>query len=184
MKKPQPHSLQDQLLKAGLANANQAKQVKAEKRKQQKLQRNTGIELIDEVKLSAEQTRQQQAERDRELNLQRKQAEEQKALAAQIKQIVDLNRIPQTAGGLTYQFNHSNKVKTVFVDEKLRNALANGRAGIVGVEQRYEIVPAEIARKIQSRDAACVLLLNDIPQHEYSEEDPYAAYQVPDDLMW
>lgn len=184
MKKPQTLSLQEQLLKSGLSNDAKLKQVKAEKRKQSKLERNNGVEIVDEVKLSAEQLRQQQAERDRELNRQRKLAEEQKALAAQIKQIVDLNRIAQDANGVAYNFTDANKVKTLYVSEKVRDALSSGRAGIAKTENRYEIVPAEVARKIQQRDAASVVVLNDANHDIAVEDDPYAAYQIPDDLMW
>ncbi len=184
MKKPQTLSLQEQLLKSGLSNDTKAKQVKAEKRKQDKLQRNNGVEIIDEIKLSAEQVRQQQAERDRELNRQRKLAEEQKALAAQIRQITQLNRIAQDNNGVAYQFNQDNKVKTVYVADKVREALVNGRAGIIKLEQQFEVVPAEIARKIQARDAASVVLLNQPTQDVAAEDDPYAAYQIPDDLIW
>jgi len=184
MKKPKLTGLQEQLLKSGLANDAKIKQVKAEKRKQEKQQRNSGVETVDEIKLSAEQARQKQIERDRELNRQRKLAEEQKALAAQIKQLVQLNRIAQDAEGIAYQFNHANKVKTVYVPEKLREALIKGRAAIVSFESGYEIVPAEIARKINDRNADCVIVLNQSGQEEPIADDPYAAYQIPDDLMW
>ena len=184
MKKTPTLSLQDQLLKSGLTSDAKAKQVKTEKRKQAKVQRNNGVEVVDEIKLSAEQARQQQAERDRELNRLKQQAEAQKALAAQIVQISQLNRIAQDSNGLAYQFNHQNKVKTVYVSEKVREALINGRAGIIGLDSGYEIVPAEIARKIQDRDASRVVVLNQISQATMAEDDPYADYQIPDDLMW
>jgi len=184
MKKTQLNPLQAQLLKSGLTSEAKVKQVKAEKRKQDKLQRNNGVEIVDDIKLSAEQARQQQIERDRELNRQRKQAEEQKALAAQIKQIALLNRIAQEANGIAYQFNHDNKVKAVYVADKVREALINGRAGIVKLEQGYEIVPAEIARKIQARDADSVVVLNQATQDVAAADDPYADFRIPDDLMW
>lgn len=184
MKKPQLNPLQAQLLKSGLTSESKVKQVKAEKRKQDKLQRNNGVEIVDEVKLSAEQIRQQQIERDRELNRQRKVIEEQKALAAQIRQITLLNRIEQDSDGLAYQFNHENKVKTVYIGDKVREALINGRAGIISLESAYEIVPAEVARKIQHRDMRAVVVLNQATQDMTVENDPYADFQIPDDLMW
>ncbi|WP_347988019.1 DUF2058 domain-containing protein [Methylomonas sp. AM2-LC] len=184
MKKPQTLSLQEQLLQSGLASDAKAKQVKTDKRKQSKLQRSQGIEIVDELKINLEQTRLQQAERDRELNLLRKQTEEKKALLAQIKQIVTLNRIEQDVNGVLYQFNHLNKVKTVYVSENVRLALISGRIGIICVDNQYEMVPAEIARKIVSRDAESVVLLNENSQEVHATEDPYAAYQIPDDLIW
>ena len=80
MKKPQSLSLQEQLLKSGLTTDAKAKQVKTEKRKQQKQQRTQGVETVDEIKLDIEQQRLQQIERDKLLNQQRKQAEEQLSL--------------------------------------------------------------------------------------------------------
>lgn len=184
MKKPQTLSLQEQLLKSGLSNDTKLKQVKAEKRKQSKLERNNGVEIVDDIKLSAEQLRQQQVERDRELNRQRKLAEEQKALVAQIKQIVEMNRIAQDSNGMAYNFNDGNKVKTLYVAENVRLALVNGRAGIAKVEGQYQIVPAEIARKVQIRDAASIVVLNEATLDLAAADDPYAAFEIPDDLMW
>ncbi len=184
MKKPQTLSLQEQLLKSGLSNDAKLKQVKAEKRKQTKLERNNGVEIVDEIKLSAEQLRQQQVERDRELNRQRKLAEEQKALGAQIKQIVEMNRITQDPNGLAYNFTDDNKVKTLYVADKVREALINGRAGIAKVNGHYEIVPAEVARKVQARDAGSIVVLNEATQDVAAADDPYAKFQIPDDLMW
>lgn len=184
MKKPQLNPLQAQLLKSGLANEAKAREVKAEKRKQDKLKRNNGVEIVDDVKFSAEQARQQQIERDRELNRQRKEAEDRKALTAQIKQLAELNRIAQQADGLSYQFSDDGKVKTVYVSHKVREALIDGRAGIVKLAHGYDIVPAEIARRIQVRDADSVVVLNQPTQQVAVEDDPYAAFQIPDDLMW
>lgn len=184
MKKPQTLSLQEQLLKSGLANETKAKQVKTEKRKQTKQQRNNGIEMVDEVKLNVEQLRLQQAERDRELNQLRKQAEEQKALAAQIRQLVELNIIAQDQNGIAYQFTDDSKVKNVYVSQKVREALIEGRAAIVRLDAGYRIVPAEIARKIQSRHAASVVVLNEEKHDVAVTDDPYAAFQIPDDLIW
>ena len=46
-------SLQDQLLKAGMVNAQKVKQVKKEKRKQSKRVRHGEVEPVDEVKQAA-----------------------------------------------------------------------------------------------------------------------------------
>jgi uncharacterized protein len=185
MKKPQTLSLQEQLLQSGLASANKAKEVKAEKRKQGKLQRNNGVEVTDAVKQDLEQARKQQAERDRELNQLRKQAEEEKALLAQIRQVVEQNRIAQDENGIAYKFNDGNKVKTLYVPEKVRLAIIGGKSGIVRLDKGYEIVPAETALKIRDWHAESVLVLNqDAPGTTGGEDDPYAGFEVPDDLVW
>ncbi|MBS3965026.1 MAG: DUF2058 domain-containing protein [Methylomonas sp.] len=184
MKKPQLNPLQAQLLKSGLASEAKAREVKAEKRKQDKLKRNNGVDIIDDIKLGAEQARQHQIERDRELNRQRKDADDRKALMAQIQQLAELNRIAQQVDGQSYQFNDDNKVKTVHVSPNVRTALIDGRVGIVRLASGHAIVPAEIARRIQARDAGSVVVLNQPAQQTAAEDDPYAAFQIPDDLLW
>mgnify|MGYP006210272989 CR=1 FL=1 len=66
-------SLQDQLLKAGLVDKKQVKQVNKEKRKQTNVARRSSEEVVDEVKQQAEQARLEKVQRDRELNRQRDQ---------------------------------------------------------------------------------------------------------------
>ena len=177
-------SLQEQLLKSGLSNENQAKQIKAAKRKQAKVERNGGSESTDDIRIATEQARQQQLQRDRELNRQRQEQEQAKQLQAQIKQLIELNRVSLSEEGTSYQFTHDNKVKSLPVSNNLRQALIDGRAGIVCQDQHYAIVPAEIARRIQQRVADHVVLLNTPQSDQPTADDPYAAYQIPDDLIW
>jgi len=184
MKKPQTLSLQEQLLKTGLASDTKAKQIKADKRKQSKLQRNNGSENPDKLKIELEKTRLQQAERDRELNQLHKEAEEKKALLAQVRQLVEQNRIQQDENGISYQFIDDKKVKTVYVSNPIREAIIAGKAGIVRLDNNYEIVPAEIVQKIQLRHADSVVVQNQNIQETPATDDPYAAFQVPDDIIW
>jgi len=177
-------SLQEQLLKSGLVSAAKAKSVKAEKRKQTQQQRKNKVEVVDEAKELAQKAQAEKIERDRELNQQRQQQEEHKQLAAQIKQLIELNKLPQDPDGLTYNFTDNNKVKRLYVSEAMRDQIAEGRQAIVKIGQQYEVVSAEVAQKIQSRDAASVIVLNEPNKTVDATDDPYAAYQVPDDLIW
>lgn len=178
-------SLQEQLLKSGLVSAAQAKSVKTDKRKQTQQQRKNKVEVVDEAKELAQKAQAEKIERDRELNQVRQQQEEQKQLAAQIKQIIELNRLPIDPDGLAYNFTDNNKVKRLYVSEAMRDQIAEGRLAIVKLGANYEVVGAEAARKIQSRDAAGVIVFNESNKTaEDTADDPYAAYQVPDDLIW
>ena len=64
-------SLQDQLLNAGLADAKKAKQLEKEKRKQSRVARRAGVEIVDETKVAAQEALADKAQRARELNEQR-----------------------------------------------------------------------------------------------------------------
>ena len=60
--------------------------------------------------------------------------------------------------------------------------IVTGTALIVDLAKTYEVVPAAVAEKIAQRDKDRVIYLDDVtPQ---SDDDDYADYVVPDDLMW
>ncbi len=177
-------SLQEQLLKSGLVSAAQVKSVKSDKRKQTQQQRKNNVEVVDEAKELAQKAQAEKIERDRALNQLRQQQEEQKQLAAQIKQIIELNRMPRDAEGLAYNFTDNNKVKRLYVSEAMRDQIAEGRLAIVKLGSNYEVVSAEAARKIQQRDVASVIVFNQQNTAVDVVDDAYAAYQVPDDLIW
>ncbi len=178
-------SLQEQLLKAGLVSETKAKHARAEKRKQNKQQRNAKVEAVDEAKQQLQHQRSKQAERDKELNQQRKEIAERQEIAGQVKQLIERHRLAQDCGddGIAYHFNDRNKVKTLYLDPAVREKIIAGKLAIVRLESRYEVVPAEIAEKIKVRDAAAVVVLFS-PEVERVQADEYADYKIPDDLMW
>lgn len=178
-------SLQEQLLKSGLASSAQAKAVKTEKRKQTQQQRKNNVVAVDEAKVLALKAQAEKIERDRELNQLRKQQDAQKELAAQVRQLIELTRLAQDANGVAYNFNDNNKVKTLYVSNTMREHLIKGSLAIVRLGQGYEVVPADAASKISARDPACVVVHNQqSASADDKQDDPYAAYQIPDDLMW
>ncbi|MGZ8189668.1 MAG: DUF2058 domain-containing protein [Methylococcaceae bacterium] len=178
-------SLQDQLLKSGLVSSAQAKTAKSDKRKQTQLQRKNNAVVVDEAKELALKAQAEKVERDRELNQVRKQQEEQKQLAAQVKQLIELNRQAQDIDGVAYKFTDNNKVKTLYVSEVMREQIINGRMAIVKLGLLYEVVSSEVAKKISLRDAASVIVHNEsVATEADNTDDPYVNYQVPDDLIW
>lgn len=181
-------SLQDQLLKAGLVDKNKANKAKKEKQKQTKNHRKMGGKTVNEAREAAQQEKARKLERDRELNRQKQAQSNQKALMAQIKQLIELNRIDREGGEIDYSFVHNDKVKKISVQALLQKQLGSGRLAIVTFikdgDDRYELVPAVIAEKIAQRDESSVVQMNQISETEIDEDDPYADYQIPDDLMW
>ncbi|SFR41350.1 hypothetical protein SAMN05216203_0076 [Marinobacter daqiaonensis] len=177
-------SLQDQLLKAGLADEKKLKAHQKEKKKQRK-QQPKGAVQTDEAKLRAQEAREEKAERDRQLNQQRNEEARRKAIAAQIRQLVDTNRLNRSRCEMDYQFVHGKKIKKILVDQTMTDQLSRGRLAVVFVNDNYEVVPEAVARKIMERDAEAVVVLHERSQQaDRDEEDPYAGYEIPDDLMW
>lgn len=176
-------SLRDQLLKAGLVNEKQAKQVGKQQQKQKRLAHKGQAELDDSARQAALQAQAEKAARDQELNRQQQEKVRQKAIAAQIKQLIESARLPKLNGEDYYNFVDDKKVKRIVVNNLMRDKLSRGSLAIVRHAGGYEVIPREAALKIQERDAQRIVLLN-VQTQGPDEDDPYAAYQIPDDLMW
>ncbi|UTF58565.1 DUF2058 domain-containing protein [Gilvimarinus sp. DA14] len=180
-------SLQDQLKNAGLIDAKKAKQIQKEKSKQHKQAVKSGQTTENESKAEAQAARLAKAERDRELNRQRQAEAEKKAIAAQIKQLIETNRQPKHEGReneLEYNFTDGKKIKKILLGEQAHGRVTRGQLNIVKLGDGYELVPKKIADKIAERDPAYVLVANTVSSDAQDEDDPYKDFVIPDDLMW
>lgn len=176
-------SLQEQFLKAGLVDKKKVRQANHEKTNQKKDERRSGTQSVDEIRLAALETQRKNAERARELNAQRDAAARQKAIAAQIVQMIQQNRQDKGGGDIAYNFTHDNKIKRIYVSAAVQTHLVAGRLVIVCQGESTELVPRVIADKIAERDASLVVRVNKT-SNEVEADDPYADFKIPDDLMW
>ena len=176
-------SLQDQFLKAGLVDKKKVKLANQDKSKQKKDERRSGTQSVDEVRLAALETQRKNAERARELNAQRDAAAQQKAIMAQIVQMVQKTRQGKGNGDIAYNYTHGSKIERMFVSAAVQGHLVAGRLVIVCQGGAVDLVPRVIADKIAERDAS---LLVRVKKNEAAleEDDPYADFKIPDDLMW
>lgn len=180
-------SLQDQLLQAGLIDDKKAKQAKKDKRKQAKQSRRSSEPVVDEVKQSAQAARAEKAERDRALNRQREQEMQEKAIADQIRQLIETHRQNKGAGpnDVEYNFTDDKLIKKMRVSPAVQRQIVRGQLAIVRLGEGYELVPRAIADKIAQRDEQAVVVANTPSAEQQSDDDdPYKDYVIPDDLMW
>ncbi len=179
------NSLFEQLKKSGLVDDKKAKKAKHNQYKsnQQKTKKGTAAK-VDETARLARKSLIEKAERDRQLNQQKKQLAEQKAIAAQIKQLIETNRIERSGGDVVYNFTDTNVVKHIYVSEQIHEHLISGRLSIARLVDSYELVPTPVANKIKQRNAQCIIVCESSTETEAGEDDPYADYKIPDDLMW
>lgn len=182
-------SLKDQLLNIGLVDQKKAKQADAEKRKQKKKAKNarkSGQSLVDEQKqkqIELEKQRKEKQERDRLLNLQRDEERRQREIEAQCRQMILQQNvfIPDNAEQ-SYNFVYANKVKTLYVTDELHAQLIRGQVAIATLDEKFYLIPDKFAEKIQQRIPDYVIRVE--AEEEPDEDDPYADYKIPDDLMW
>lgn len=176
------NSLQDQLLQAGLVDAKKAKQISKQQRKKKK-QQNKGQLQEDDSKLAAQQALEEKSARDRAINLERQQEADQRAIMAQVRQLIELNKVTERKGDSAYQFADGKKIKKLYLRPDLTKQLVGGKLAIARFGDGYELIPSPVAEKIRQRDEESIVLLNENSATE-EEDDYYADYKIPDDLMW
>lgn len=174
----------DQLKKAGLADKKKQSQIKKEKHKARRKQDHRNTSNDDQTRTIAQQAAQQKKERDRALNRQKNETANHNAILAQISQLIEGHRIPLDDGDIAFNFTHNNKIKRLYVTEKIQQQLGAGHLAIATVNNQYNVVPHPIAEKIEQRNADHVIRVQTTDNTQPAEDDPYADYQVPDDLMW
>jgi uncharacterized protein YaiL (DUF2058 family) len=174
------NSLQDQLLKAGLVDQKKLDQARRDKTKARR--KKGAKQAAPKPAPTPEQL--EKAARDRELNQQREEVRRQREVAAQVRQLVRSHRHPRSEreDDIPFHFENKGKVKRIYVSAEAHRLIASGALMIVNDNGVFELVPKDIAEKIRQRNPSLVI---DLPADEGpSADDPYAAYQIPDDLMW
>ena len=166
----------------GLSNKKKAKEAEKAKNKNKKAARK-GEEVVDHTKEAVEKARLEKLERDKVLNAEKKAQEEAKAIAAQVKQLIQMNTIT-VEGELAYNFTAGNKIKKIYVNDDIQDRLSRGKLAIASIDKTFAIIPLGAADKIRQRDEACFIYIAENTSQEIDEDDPYADYQIPDDLMW
>lgn len=176
-------SLQEQLMKAGLADQKKARRAGQDKSKLKKIERLTGVQGVDESQLAAAEAVKKGRERVRELNAKRDAEARKKAVFAQIVQMVRQSSQSKGKGDIAYNFTYGTKIERIYVSAAVRDQLAAGQLVIVRLDDATELVPRVVADKIAERDPSLIVRVKRASEQP-AEDDPYADYKVPDDLMW
>jgi uncharacterized protein YaiL (DUF2058 family) len=203
-------SLRDQLVKAGLATANQAKkaerQAEAEKRTSRQPQggkaeseapktggkkasnRPVGQSAQAKARTRAAQLNAEKLAKDRALANVRNEKAATKALRAEIKQIIlgnDQRSAETKDDDVPYNFLHGKKIKRIHVPKAQVEQLSAGTLAIVNNDGRYHLVSRAVADQLSEKNPKCVIAAHsDKPEESGPDDDHYAKFKVPDDLDW
>lgn len=180
------NSFQDQFLKLGLIDKKQVSKAKKQKHQKKKTQLPKKQVVVDENALLAQEALAKKKARSRELNRQREEKLKKREEAAAIKQLVEKHRLDKDDKGNPYRFNAQGKIQRIFVKKEMADELSSGKLAIVGLGKSYEVVPSAVGEKIRAVNGQVFVLINTRggTEGEKSDDDPYAGYEVPDDLMW
>ncbi len=175
-------SLQEQLLKAGLVSEEQARNTRQSRRKDRK----AGKPRDEAARRAAAKAREEQARRDRELNAKKEAQREEKELRARIRDMVLEASLNREDADVAYNVLHGSKVRRLYVTAEQRKALVAGTLAVATARGRHHVIPAETAQRITALMPEYFVHVAGAPEQAdgTGEDDPYAAYPVPDDLTW
>ncbi len=175
------NALQAQLLKAGLVDSKKAKKLS----KQSQHAKRTGDAADIEAKKALAAAQAKKVAKDQQLNQEKQQVLEQKMLHANIIQMIKQHQITDTQGEVSYQFVDDAKIKKIYITQKLYEQIVAGHVVIARLEDNYALLPRPLADRINEKQVGFMVVSNDkTAVEEAIEDDPYAAYVIPDDLMW
>ncbi|MBR5558236.1 MAG: DUF2058 domain-containing protein [Acinetobacter harbinensis] len=175
------NALQAQLLKAGLVDNKKAKKLS----KQAVHEQRTGQSNEAELKAKIAQDKEQKLAKDQALDLEKKRLLQGKELKAAIVQMISQHKIHQLDGDVAYQFIDESKVKKIYLNQQIYNALVSGSLVIAKEDDSYAVLPKILADRIDAKMTGFIIVNNSQKNEQITdEEDPYAAYVIPDDLMW
>ena len=174
------NALQAQLLKAGLVDSKKVQKAN----KQSQHAKRTGNASDIESKKALAEAQAKKIAKDQQLNQQRQQLLEQKMLRANVIQMIKQHQITETQGDVSYQFVDGAKVKKMAVTQKIYDQIVAGHVVIARLDEGYVLLPRPLADRINAKLEGFIVVCNDKSDNELDEDDPYAAYVIPDDLMW
>jgi len=170
----------------GLVDKKQVGQAKKTLYKTNKEQAKSSVQAPPENKLHAQQALIEKKERARNANQKQQEEAKKNEAKAQIRQLIATNRLSLKNGAIAYHFTDNNKIARLFLPTReMVDELSRGQLAIIREKDGYGVVPASVAEKIRAWQPDLVVLHNTSPQETPADpDDPYAAYKIPDDLIW
>ncbi|MCL1077726.1 DUF2058 domain-containing protein [Parashewanella spongiae] len=177
------NALQEQLLKAGLSSKQKVRDVKTQKRRNRKAKIDDGS---TELKKQIADQKLKQTEKDRELNEQRfNEAMEKGQVRSLVTEFTRCALVIDAKAELKFNYTMNSKVFSLYITDEIQSQLLRGVLGIVRYEDKTYVVPFKLAERVNLLVPQwCGYLATEQQEEVSSEDDPYADYAIPDDLMW
>jgi len=176
-------SLADQLLKAGLTNKHKAAKARKAVNHNKKLKDRGTIGETD-AERHAREAAEAKTMRDKELNAAREAERLEKEKTAQGRDIIAHAQQTVDEGEQSFHYTHGTTVKTLLLSSAQHRHLSRGLLAVALLDNKAALIPAAAAEKVKQRSEELILAWHQGEDDTPDENDPYADYQIPDDLMW
>lgn len=181
-------SLQEQLLQSGAAKPKQAKKARREKTRRDQEARRQGTRPEDEQALAQHvaAAEKEKRERDRQLASRHKAeraAREHNGAAAQLIAQHGIRPGKPAPDMPPYSYSMGGRIRRLDVSPAQRQQLADGQLAVIRHREVTSLVNRASGERLLELIPEQVWLVN--PEDDKPDpDDPYAGYEIPDDLMW
>ena len=170
-------SLREQMLKAGFKETPGNKEKKPQSKSKQKNSSPAS------TKKSGINRKSGPSSMERANIAEREAVAKRKRVKAEIKTIIEADRIEKTTGETTHSYLVGNRIKQMFVSEHIQKQLVTGDLVITRLNGSTYLIPAPTGEKVRALNPDWVVI-TPIEDNATDGGDEYADYQVPDDLKW
>jgi len=178
-------SLQEQLMKSGLINKQKAKQAQTEKRRKAKQKKKKGTVAVSDIQISIHEQKELLKQQDLENNRQTQAQLDARAAHGKLIQMIAQHCEKDYQGEIDYHFTYASKVKRIAVNEKTQQGLIRGSLAICVLNDEFYLINKDAAAILADIDPSVLVALHDKEEPlTAQEDDPYADFAVPDDLIW
>ena len=110
---------------------------------------------------------------------------ERKKLKAQIKTLIDDNKLQDWKGEVAYRYLVDKRIRELYVNEPAHKKLADREAAITRLNGDTYLVPSETAEEILKINPRWSVFNTEQDASQAAESDgEYSEFKVPDDLQW
>jgi uncharacterized protein YaiL (DUF2058 family) len=178
-------SLQDQLMKSGLINKQKAKQAQTDKRRKAKQKKKKGTVEVSEVQVAVNEQAEQLKQQDLEKNKAAQADLDARSAHGKLIQMIAQHCEKNYQGEIDYHFTYAQKVKRIAINDQTQRSLIAGRLAICVLNDDFYLINKEATEKLTEIDASVLVALHEkVDVADIDEDDPYAEFAIPDDLIW
>lgn len=178
-------SLQEQLMKSGLIDKQKAKQAQTEKRRKAKQKKKKGVVEVSAIQQEINKQKEIQKQQDLQKNQQTQAELAKRAAHGKLIQMIAQHCEKDYQGEFDYHFTYQNKVKRIAINESTQQKLSVGTLAICALNEEFYLINKEAAAKLTEIDESVLVALHEkVETSDIEEDDPYAEFAIPDDLVW
>ena len=108
----------------------------------------------------------------------------QKELRAEVKKRLRSYKLNDKSGEIAYNYTINNQIKRFYVNEKQQKELIDGKLAIANWNDISYLIPATNVEELRTLYPKIDICFTEAQENLTNEDDPYAGYEIPDDIKW